>query len=86
LKPITKKKALEEAKSHYENCARVMRAHEIKWNDMWEAQPNPFLRIKEYTSAKQTAMRKPIIDAWLQAKKDYETLARARSFNRAQTD
>lgn len=86
MKTITKKKALEEAKSHYENCARVLKAHEIRWNDMWEAQTNPFLRIQEYLSEEQKAMRKPIIDAWIAAKKDYEALARARSFNRAQTD
>jgi hypothetical protein len=86
MKPVTKRRTLEIAKNHYDNCARVLRAHEILWQDMWDAQPNPFLRIKEYTSAKQTAMRKPIIDAWLQAKKDYETLSRARSFERAHID
>jgi hypothetical protein len=76
LKVQSKKKALEDARAHYEHCAKVLKANEIKWNDMWEAQPNPFLRIKEYTSARQKAMRKPIIDAWIKAKKDYETLAK----------
>ena len=76
MKDQSKKKALEEARSHYDYCARVLRANEIKWNDMWEAQTNPFLRIKEYTSARQRAMRKPIIDASIQAKRDYETLTK----------
>ncbi len=76
MKPITKKKALEDARAHYDNCARVLRAHEIKWNDMWLAQTNPFLRIQEYISPEQKAMRKPIIDAWIKAKKDYEALAK----------
>jgi hypothetical protein len=76
MKAESKKRQLELAKSHYDNCARVLKAHESLWQDMWDAQPNPFLRIKEYTSAKQKAMRKPIIDAWIQAKKDYDALAK----------
>ena len=72
----TKKQALEMAKSHLEHCGKVLRANEILWKDMWEAQPNPFLKIKEYNSPEQTAMRKPIIDAWLDARSKYEALAK----------
>ena len=72
----TKKQALEMAKSHLEHCGKVLRANEILWSDMWEAQPNPFLKIKEYNSPEQTAMRKPIIDAWLDARSKYEALAK----------
>lgn len=72
----TKKEALEAAKSYFEYCGKVLRANEIIWNDMWEAQTNPFLKIKEYNSPEQTAMRKPIIDAWLEAKSTYEALAK----------
>jgi hypothetical protein len=72
----TKKEALDAAKSHLEYCGKVLRANEILWNDLWEAQTNPFLKIKEYNSPEQTAMRKPIIDAWLEAKSKYEALAK----------
>ena len=72
----TKKQALEMAKSHLEHCGKVLRANEILWNDMWETQPSPFLKIKEYNSTEQTAMRKPIIDAWLDARSKYEALAK----------
>jgi hypothetical protein len=72
----TKKQALEMAKSHLEHCGKVLRANEILWSDMWEAQPNPFLKIKEYDSPAQRAMRKPIIDAWLDARSKYEALAK----------
>ena len=72
----TKKQALEMAKSHLEHCGKVLRANEILWNDMWETQPSPFLKIKEYNSPEQTAMRKPIIDAWLDARSKYEALAK----------
>ena len=76
MNALTKKQELEMAKSHFEHCGKVLRANEILWNDMWEAQPNPFLKIKEYNSPEQTAMRKPIIDAWLDARSKYEALAK----------
>jgi hypothetical protein len=76
MRAESKKRQLELAKSHYENCAKILKAHESLWQDIWMAQPNPFLRIKEYTSARQKAMRKPIIDAWIEAKKNYEALAK----------
>ena len=75
-KQTSKKQEYETAKSHFEHCSKVLRANEILWNDIWEAQPNPFLKIKEYTSPEQTAMRKPIIDAWVDAKKKYLELAK----------
>lgn len=76
VKVLTKKQEYEAAKSYFEYCGRVLKANEILWNDMWEAQPSPFRKIKEYTSKKQRDMRAPIIDAWLQAKSKYETLAK----------
>jgi hypothetical protein len=72
-----KKKELEAAKLHFEYCAKVLRANEILWNDMWEAQPNPFLKVEEYNSPEQKAMRKPIIDAWLDARAKYQALAKS---------
>jgi len=72
----TKKQEFEAAKSHFEHCGRVLRANEILWNDVWEAQPSPFLKIEEYNSPKQVAMRKPIIDDWLDAKQKYHELAK----------
>ena len=86
MKAQSKKKALELARNHYEHCAKTLKAHETLWQDMWEAQRNPFLRIKEYTSARQKAMRKPVIDAWLKAKRDYEALARSTSNKNAMLD
>ncbi len=76
MKADSKKRQLELARSHYDNCAKTLRAHEILWQDMWTAQRNPFLRIEEYLSEEQVAMRKPIIDAWIEAKKNYEALAK----------
>ena len=73
----SKKKQLEEARLELEQCGKILRANEILWNDMWEAQPNPFLKIQEYTSPEQKAMRKPIIDAWLDAKAKYQALAKS---------
>jgi hypothetical protein len=72
-----KKQELEFAKAHFEHCGKVLRVNEIKWNEIWEAQPNPFLKIKEYNSPEQVAMRKPIIDDWLTAKKKYQELSKS---------
>ena len=76
MRAESKKRQLELAKSHYENCAKILKAHESLWQDIWMSQPNPFLRIQEYLSEGQKAMRKPIIDAWIEAKKNYEALAK----------
>ena len=60
------------------NRARMLRAHEILWNDMWEAQPNPFIKIKDYTSNEQRAMRALVINPWIEASKEYEAALKAR--------
>ena len=76
-----KKQEYEAAKSHFDHCGKVLRVNDIKWNEIWEAQPNPFLKIKEYNSPEQVAMRKPIIDEWLEAKKKYLELAKLQPKN-----
>lgn len=75
---MSKRQDFEAAKTRYEQCARMLRAHEILWNDMWEAQPNPFCKIKEYTSNKQRTMRALVINPWIAAKKEYEAASKAR--------
>jgi len=77
----TKKQEYEAAKAYFEHCGKVLRVNEIKWDEMWEAQPNPFLKIQEYISPEQKAMRKPIIDEWLDAKKKYLELAKTQPRN-----
>jgi hypothetical protein len=74
---MTKRQDFEAAKTRYEQCARMLRAHEILWNDMWEAQPNPFIKIKDYTSNKQRAMRALVINPWIEARKEYEAASKA---------
>ena len=69
-----KKQEVEEAKAHLEFCARMLRAHETLWNHRWESIPNPFLRIKDYTSEEQRAVRQPIIDQWLDARRKYHAM------------
>lgn len=63
-----KKAELDAAKNHLDYCNRNLRVHEVLWQQIWEAQQNPFLRIKEYLSKQQVSKRKPIIDQWLDAK------------------
>jgi acyl carrier protein phosphodiesterase len=70
----SKKVLLDKARSHLDHCAKVLKANEILWNDRWKAQPNAFVQIVDYTSEEQRARRKPIIDAWIEARNKYDEL------------
>ena len=74
---MNKKQLAEAAKARYEQATRMLKAHEILWKDIWDAQPSPFLRIKEHTSERQKNMRALIIKPWIEAKKEYETARKA---------
>ena len=74
---MNKKQLAEAAKARYEQCTRMLKAHEILWKDIWDAQPNPFLKIKEHTSEHQINMRALIINPWIEARKEYETALKA---------
>jgi acyl carrier protein phosphodiesterase len=69
-----KKAELDAAKNHLDYCSKNLKVHEVLWQQIWEAQQNPFLRIKEYLSEQQVSKRKPIIDQWLDAKKKYQEI------------
>ena len=71
---ITKKQEIENAKSNLDYCKRILKANEILWKDRWESIANPFLQIQDYRSKEQRKIRKPIIDAWLNARSKYEAL------------
>ena len=70
----SKKVLLDKARSHLDHCAKVLKANEILWMDRWNAQPTPFAKIDDYTSEEQRARRKPIIDAWIEARNKYDEL------------
>jgi len=69
-----KRNALEEARAQLDQCFKVLKANEILWMDRWNAQPNPWAKINDYTSEEQRARRKPIIDAWMEARDKYDEL------------
>lgn len=58
---------------------RTLAANEILWKDRWESAPNPFIAIKHYMSEKERSIRRPFIDAWLEAKNEYNDLVRRSS-------
>jgi len=70
----SKKMLLDKVRSQLDHCAKALKANEILWMDRWNAQPNSFLQIVDYTSEEQRAIRKPIIDAWIQARDKYDKL------------
>lgn len=63
-------KKQEAAKAELDFQAKNLKAHEILWQDKWEAAENPFIAIKQYR--KDAPKRKPIIDAWLCAVEKWE--------------
>ena len=73
-KTPSKKEQVEAAKAHLDHCAKVLKANEILWMDAWNAAPNPFIAINEWTSKQQRAIRKPITQAWLDAVAAYEAI------------
>jgi len=73
------KKPLEEAKAELEYCTKMLKAHQRIWDDLWEAQPNPFLKVREYTSKKQRDNRKIIIDPWIAATAKVAYLSKSKS-------
>jgi len=74
IKIQKKRNALEEARAQLDQCFRVLKANDTLWMDRWNAQPNPWAKINDYTSKKQRAIRKPIIDAWMEARDKYDKL------------
>ena len=71
---MSRKQELENAKNHYEFCAKTLYAHSKIWDEQWNQQQNPFLRWKWYVSKQQKSVRKPIIDAWIDARKQFEII------------
>lgn len=71
---LTKKERIEAARLRLEAATRQLRAMEIIWQDERDAAPNPFVRARDYCSAKKRAERKPYVDAWHQARDAYDAL------------
>jgi hypothetical protein len=68
---------IETAKNAAEDAVRNLRAHEVVWDARWSSAPNPFKAVKEYVSPENRAMRKPVIDAYLDARQVYDSLKEA---------
>jgi hypothetical protein len=65
---------IETAKNLAEDAVRNLRAHEVIWDARWSSAPDPFKAVKEYVSPENRAMRKPVIDAFLEARQAYDSL------------
>jgi hypothetical protein len=63
-------KKQEAAKAHMEFHIKNLKAHEILWQDAWDAAKNPFVAIQQYFA--NAPKRKPIIDAWINAIDQWE--------------
>ena len=73
MKPKSKIQ-IEAARLHLDYCFRVLRANESLWDAEWASAPNPFIAVKNYLSKAQRTKRKPIIDAWLNARDVYDAI------------
>ena len=73
---ISKKDAKDKAREAVELTGRVMRVNEVLWMAEWDSKPNPFLAFKWCVSPEHMSVRKPIIDAWLEARDHYYELCK----------
>ena len=69
------RKQIEEAREAAAMSARILKAHDQTWSEEWDAIVNPFDKVTWLLSDKQRKRRRPIIQAWLRAKKSYEAIA-----------
>jgi hypothetical protein len=53
-----------------------MRVNEVLWRAEWDSNPNPFLAFQWRVSPEHMSVRKPIIDAWLEARDQYHELCK----------
>ena len=73
---ISKKDAKDKAREAVELTGRVMRVNEVLWRAEWDSKPNPFLAFQWRVSPEHMSVRKPIIDAWLEACDQYQELCK----------
>ena len=70
----SKKAAYLEAQAALEWHKKNLHAHELLWEDKWRAAHDPFVAVKQWTSAAFRAKRAKVIGPWLQAKELVEKL------------
>jgi hypothetical protein len=68
-KQMTRKQLLDVTASNLKMAADLLRVHEVKWKEAWNAAPNPFLAFEQHMKNKPARVK--IINQWLKARKEY---------------
>lgn len=67
---MSRKQLLDVTYSNLKMSADLLRVHELKWKEAWDAAPNPFLALEQHM--KNNPARIKIINQWLKARKEYD--------------
>jgi hypothetical protein len=67
---MTRKELLEVTTSNLKMATELLRVHEKKWKEDWDAAPNPFLALGQHMKNKPNRLK--IINQWLKARKEYD--------------
>jgi hypothetical protein len=65
---MTRKERFDVTAANLKMAAELLRVHEKKWQEDWDAAPNPWAALKKY---KEQPNRSKIIQQWLQARREH---------------
>lgn len=67
---MTRKELLEVTASNLKLATELLKVHEKKWQEAWDAAPNPFIAWERHKKNKPNRLK--IINQWLQARREYD--------------
>jgi len=67
---MSRKELLEVTASNLKLASELLKVHEKKWQEAWDAAPNPFIAWDQHKKNKPNRLK--IINQWLQARKEYD--------------
>lgn len=67
---MTKRELLEVTAANLKMAAELLKVHEKKWQEQWDAAANPFLAWDQHKKNKPNRLK--IINQWLQARREYD--------------
>lgn len=67
---MTRKELLEVTAANLKMAAELLKVHEKKWQEAWDAAANPFKAWEQHCKNKPNRLK--IINQWLQARREYD--------------
>jgi hypothetical protein len=66
---MSRKELLEVTAANLKMAGELLRVHEKRWQEDWDAAPNPWAALKQY---KAQPNRSKIIQQWLHARREHD--------------